>query len=51
MINQATARLQAKPITLKFYLVHLGLQALRKGDMARVQLMSELLRAKGYCDA
>ena len=31
---------------LKAYLVHLGLQALSRGDMARIQLISELLRER-----
>jgi hypothetical protein len=51
MVNHLTTYTQAKPITLKSYLVHLSLQALRKGHMARAQLMSELLRTKGHYDA
>jgi hypothetical protein len=33
--------------TLKAYLVHVGLQALRDGDQVRVALITRLLRERG----
>jgi hypothetical protein len=39
----------SSPSTLKAHLVLIGLRALSKGDEARVELITRLLREEGLC--
>ena len=46
MLQQPVANLQLNQRPLKEILITIGLRALRDGDMARVQLIAEPLRAR-----